>query len=246
MITLDDLDRKALDHFRGFVVKKDLVGIIKGGANVPAFVLEYLLANTCSTEDEEKLKEGMENVKSILRDHYINPEESSLIQSKLREKGRYKIIDKIQVELDPQRDRYWAYISNSNIKKDNISDELVKNHEKLLLGGIWAIIEMEYDPMITVGNTVYPFLVRDIKPIQLSTFDNSKISNVRKEFTKFVPMKNISKKTLIFLTLFLSFTLLNFYSYGQKSWVNDIHNEEMSLYEIQESFENYWEGKVTN
>ena len=95
MITLDDLDRKALDHFRGFVVKKDLVGIIKGGANVPAFVLEYLLANTCSTEDEEKLKEGMENVKSILRDHYINPEESSLIQSKLREKGRYKIIDKI-------------------------------------------------------------------------------------------------------------------------------------------------------
>lgn len=184
MITLDELDKKALEHFRGFVVKKDLVGIIKGGANVPAFVLEYLLANTCSTEDEVKLKEGMENVKNILRDHYINPEESTLIQSKLREKGRYKIIDKIHVELDPQRDRYWSYISNSNIKKANISDDLVKNHEKLLLGGIWAIIEMEYDPMITVGNTVYPFLVRDIKPIQLSTFDNSKISNVRKEFTK--------------------------------------------------------------
>jgi len=98
MIILDDLDKKALDHFRGFVVKKDLVGIIKGGANVPAFVLEYLLANTCSTEDEEKLKEGMENVKTILRNHYINPEESTLIQSKLREKGRYKIIDKISVE----------------------------------------------------------------------------------------------------------------------------------------------------
>lgn len=184
MITLDDLDKKALEHFRGFVVKKDLVGIIKGGANVPAFVLEYLLANTCSTEDETKLNEGMENVKTILRDHYINPEESTLIQSKLREKGRYKIIDKIHVELDPQRDRYWAYISNSNIKKANISDDLVKTHEKLLLGGIWAIIEMEYDPMITIGNTVYPFLVRDIKPIQLSTFDSTKISNVRKEFTK--------------------------------------------------------------
>ena len=166
------------------MVKKDLVGIIKGGANVPAFVLEYLLANTCSTEDEEKLKEGMENVKTILRNHYINPEESSLIQSKLREKGRYKIIDKISVELDPQRDRYWANISNSNIKKATISDDLVKSHEKLLLGGIWAIIEMEYNPMITVGNTVYPFLVRDIKPIQLSTFDNTKISEKRKEFTK--------------------------------------------------------------
>lgn len=184
MIILDELDKKALDHFRGFVVKKDLVGIIKGGANVPAFVLEYLLANTCSTEDEDKLKEGMENVKTILRNHYINPEESTLIQSKLREKGRYKIIDKISVDLDPQRDRYWANISNSNIKKANISDDLVKAHEKLLLGGIWAIIEMEYDPMITVGSTVYPFVVRDIKPIQLSSFDNSKISDKRKEFTK--------------------------------------------------------------
>ena len=184
MIVLDDLDKKALDYFRGFVVKKDLVGIIKGGANVPAFVLEYLLANTCSTEDEEKLKEGMENVKTILRNHYINPEESTLIQSKLREKGRYKIIDKISVELDPQRDRYWANISNSNIKKATISDDLVKSHEKLLLGGICAILDMEYDPMITVGNTVYPFLVRDIKPIQLSTFDNTKISEKRKEFTK--------------------------------------------------------------
>lgn len=183
MIVLDELDKKALNHFRGFVVKKDLVGIIKGGANVPAFVLEYLLANTCSTEDDEKLKEGMENVKKILRDHYINPEESTLIQSKLREKGRYKIIDKISVELEPQRDRYWANISNSNIKKANISDDLVNAHEKLLLGGIWAIIEMEYDPMITIGATVYPFVVRDIKPIQLSSFDNSKIIDKRKEYT---------------------------------------------------------------
>jgi ATP-dependent Lon protease len=183
MIILDDLDKKVLDHFRGYVVKKDLVGIIKGGANVPAFVLEYLLANTCSTEDEEKLKEGMENVKKILREHYVNPEESTLIQSKLREKGRFKIIDKISVDLDPQRDRYWANISNSNIKKANISDELVKAHEKLLLGGIWAIIEMEYDPMITIGSTVFPFVVREIKPIQLSSFDNSKVADKRKEFT---------------------------------------------------------------
>ena len=183
MIQLDELDKKALENFRGFVVRKDLVGIIKGGANVPAFVLEYLLANTCSTEDEEKLKEGMENVKTILSNHYVNPEESTLIQSKLREKGRYKIIDKISVELDPQKDRYWANISNSNIKKANIGDDLVKSHEKLLLGGIWAIIDMEYDPMIREGNTVYPFLVRSINPIQLSRFDNSKIAEKRKEFT---------------------------------------------------------------
>jgi ATP-dependent Lon protease len=101
MIILDDLDKKALDLFRGFVVKKDLVGIIKGGANVPAFVLEYLLANTCSTENEEKLKEGMENVKTILRNHYVNPEESTLIQSKLRERGRYKIIVPLTLSILP-------------------------------------------------------------------------------------------------------------------------------------------------
>lgn len=181
---VDDLDKKALEHFRGYVVRKDLAILIKGGANVPAFVLEYLLANTCSTEDEAKINEGIENVKNVLRDHYVNPEESTLIQSKLRERGRHKIIDKISVDLDPQKDRYWASISNSNIKKANISDELVKKHEKMLLGGIWAIIDMEYDPMITVGNTVYPFVVKGIQPIQLSSFDGGRVTEKRKEFTK--------------------------------------------------------------
>jgi len=183
-MVLDLLDKKALEHFRGYVVKKDLAVLIKGGANVPTFVLEYLLANTCSTEDENKINEGLENVKKILHDHYVNPEESTLIQSKLRDKGRYSIIDKISVELDPQRDRFWATISNSNIKKANISDELVKKHEKMLLGGIWAIIEMEYDPMISIGSTVYPFVVKDIKPIQLSSFDNKNFELKRKEFTR--------------------------------------------------------------
>lgn len=181
---LDSLDKKALEHFRGFVVRKDLATTIKGGANVPTFVLEYLLANSCSTDDETKISEGIENVKKILRDHYVNPEESSLIQSKLREKGTYKIIDKISVDLDPKVDHYWASISNSNIRKANISDQLVRQHEKMLLGGIWAIIDMEYDPMITVGSSSYPFVVKDVKPIQLSSFDNEKIASKRKEFTK--------------------------------------------------------------
>lgn len=181
---IDNLDQKALEHFRGYVVRKDLAPLIKGGANVPTFVLEYLLANTCSTEDEEKINAGMDNVKNVLHDHYVNPEESTLIQSKLREKGRYKIIDKISVDLDPQRDRYWASISNSNIKKANISDELVKKHEKMLLGGIWAIIDMEYDPMISIGSTVFPFVVKDINPIQLSSFDAGRLAEKRKEFSK--------------------------------------------------------------
>ena len=95
MIELNALDQKLLDNFRGFVVKKDLVRSVKVGANVPVFVLEYLIANSCSTDDEEKIRLGMENVKKILSEHYVNPEESNLIQSRIREKGSYKIIDKI-------------------------------------------------------------------------------------------------------------------------------------------------------
>ena len=184
MAVLNDLDIKLLEHFRGYVVRKDLVLSLKVGANVPVFVLEYLIANSCSTDDEEQIRKGMENVKKVLSEHYVNPEESSLIHSKIREKGRYKIIDKISVELDSKKDIYWAKLQNSNIKNGNIVDSLVKQHEKMLMGGIWAIIDVEYDPDIKIGQNIYPFVISDIKPIQLSTFDNSKIINKRKEFTK--------------------------------------------------------------
>lgn len=184
MAVLNELDFKLLDHFRGYVVRKDLVHSVKVGANVPVFVLEYLIANSCSTNDEEKIHIGMENVKKILSQHYVNPEESSLIHSKIREKGRYKIIDKISVELDSKKDIYWAKLQNSNIKNGNIHDELVKEHDKMLMGGIWAIIDVEYDPDIKIGQNIFPFVITEIKPIQLSSFDNSKIINKRKEFTK--------------------------------------------------------------
>ena len=184
MLELNDLDRKLLEHFRGYVVKKDLVRSVKVGANVPVFVLEYLIANSCSTDDEEQISKGMENVKKVLSEHYVNPEESSLIHSKIREKGRYKIIDKISVSLDSKKDMYWAALLNSNIKNGNISDDLVKQHEKMLLGGIWAIIDVDYDPDIKIGSNIFPFVITEIKPIQLSTFDNQKVIDKRKEFTK--------------------------------------------------------------
>ncbi|HAS3953739.1 TPA: protease Lon-related BREX system protein BrxL [Vibrio cholerae] len=184
MAVLNDLDHKLLEHFRGYVVKKDLVRMVKVGANVPVFVLEYLIANSCSTDDEEKIKVGMENVKKILSEHYVNPEESSLIHSKIREKGRFKIIDKISVKLDSKKDIYWAQLQNSNINNGIIRDGLVKEHEKMLMGGIWAIIDVEYDPDIRIGQNIYPFVVTNIKPIQLSTFDNSKIIQKRNEFSR--------------------------------------------------------------
>jgi ATP-dependent Lon protease len=184
MAELNHLDKKLLEQFKGYVVKKDLVRSVKVGENVPVFVLEYLIANSCSTDDEEQIQKGMDNVKKVLADHYISPEESSLIHSKIREKGRYKIIDKISVDLDSKKDMYWASLLNSNIKDANINDALVKQHEKMLLGGIWAIIDIEYDPGIKIGSNIFPFVVTDIKPIQLSSFDNHKVIEKRKEFSK--------------------------------------------------------------
>jgi len=183
-IILDDLDKKLIDNFRGFVVKKDLVRELKLGANVPIFVLEYLLANSCSTFDEKQITKGISNVKSILHDHYINPKEGNLIQSKIREKGKYTIIDKIEVTLDANKDRYWARLFNSNIKQANINDALVVAHEKLLLGGIWAIIDIGYDPEIKIGNKTYPFVIKGIKPIQLASFNLPQFMEKREKFTK--------------------------------------------------------------
>ena len=183
-IVLDQLDEKLLEYFRGFVVKKDLVQLLKVGENVPVFVLEYLIANSCSTNDEETIKKGLDNVKRILSDHYVNPEESALIHAKIKNEGSYKIIDKVSVELDSRKDTYWAKLQNSNIKNANISESLVRQHEKMMLGGIWAIIEMRYDPNIVIGSTIYPFVVEDIKPIQLSNFENANFVRNRSHFTK--------------------------------------------------------------
>lgn len=178
-----ELDHKLLDLFQGYVVRKDLVRGLKGQSNVPVFVLEYLLANSCSTDDEDKIKEGVANVQRILHDHYVIPDEADLLQAKIKENGHYKIIDKITVRLDPTRDKYWAQISNLNVRDANIDDSIVRLHEKLMTGGIWAIIDMEYDPSQVIGNKIYPFVVGKIRPIQLSNFDDARIRKFRHDFT---------------------------------------------------------------
>ncbi len=178
-----DLDYKLLDLFKGYVVRKDIVRSVKGGANVPVFVLEYLLANSCSTDDEQKIQEGIDNVKRVLREHYVNPDEANLIQAKIREQGSYKVIDKISVRLDAAKDKYWAELSNINIREANIADELVSQHEKMMMGGIWAVIDIDYDSSMFIGKKIYPFVVSKIRPIQLSNFDDQKVCKSRSEFT---------------------------------------------------------------
>ncbi len=179
-----DLDYKLLDLYRGLVVRKDVVRSVKGGANVPVFVLEYLLANSCSTDDEEKIKAGVANVKKVLHDHYVDPDQANLVQMKIRERGTYKIIDKISVKLDSHSDKYWAQLSNLNINDANISDSLVTEHEKMMTGGIWAVIDVDYDPEFCVINKKkHPFIISKIRPIQLSNFDEDKLARTRQHFS---------------------------------------------------------------
>jgi ATP-dependent Lon protease len=180
---IDEIDKKLLDNFRGYVVRKDLAPKIKAGANVPVFVLEYLLANSCSTDNEEEIQKGVDNVKKILEEHYITPDKGNLIQAIIKNKSQYKIIDRIEVRLDSQYDIYRANLLNSGIRDANISESLVMKHEKSLMGGIWAIIDIGYNPEIVVNNKIFPFVIDSIKPIQLSSFSISDIKRVRPIFT---------------------------------------------------------------
>lgn len=122
-------------------------------------------------------------MKNVLRKHYVNPDEANLIQAKIREEGTYKVIDKISVRLDASKDKYWAELSNLNIRDANIDDRIVTEHEKMMMGGIWAIVDITYDSTMAIGSKLYPFVVSKVRPIQLSSFDMSRISNNRKNFT---------------------------------------------------------------
>lgn len=139
-----DLDRKLNDIFSGRVVRKDLTKLMKEGANVPVYVLEYLLGMYAATDDEDNIREGIERVKKILSENFVRPDEAEKIKSKIREQGQYSIIDKISVTLNAKIDTYEAEFSNLGLKGVPISPNYVKEYDKLLAGGIWCMLKMEY------------------------------------------------------------------------------------------------------
>jgi len=145
-MSTEDVDRKALDIFPGRVVRKDLVQDIKSGVNVPTYVLEYLVGQYCATDDTESIDEGIETVKEILSKHYVRPDEAEFVKSEVRERGRYRVIDKISVHLDEDQDAYSGSFVNLGLSNVEINEHLVSKHPKLLGGGVWAIIDLEYRP----------------------------------------------------------------------------------------------------
>ncbi|MDE6589668.1 MAG: BREX system Lon protease-like protein BrxL, partial [Oscillospiraceae bacterium] len=202
------LDEKILDNFPGKVVRKDLTSLMKKGANVPTYVLEYLLGMYCATNDEDAIEIGLGKIRRILSENYVRPDQSEYIKSKIREDGQYTIIDKITVELDEREDKYVARFANLNMDPFEVSSDLVVHNEKLLVGGIWCIVRIEYiglgrdggqedDYDVDIfGNkkkkkvrrkrSKYesPFEIASLKPIQMPNLDLDEIRDARQNFTK--------------------------------------------------------------
>ena len=176
----DSLDDKLNRVFAGRVVRKDLVRRVKVGANVPAFVLEFLLGKYCASADPMAIEMGMQVVNDTLRDNYIRPDESTKAQVLVKKKGKHTFIDKVKVKLVDSQ--YWAEVVNFGHQYVHIPDTYVHQYERLLTGGIWAQIDMafQYDEE-TKGK--YPFWIEKLTPIQLATFDMEEYRKIRSEFT---------------------------------------------------------------
>lgn len=190
---MDELDEKLNKYFAGKVVRKDLTKKIKEGANVPVYVLEYLLGMYCATSDESAINDGVETVKKILADNFVRPDEAEKIKSKIRERGIYTVIDKITVKLNERQDIYQAEFSNLGIKDALIGEDFVKKYEKLLVGGIWCIVKVTYhspedDEFMSEHDkrkkNRIPFEVASLEPIQLPNMDLQNLFDERNKFTK--------------------------------------------------------------
>ena len=177
------IEEKLRNHFAGKIVRKDLTKRIKEGANVPVYVLEYLLGMYCSTFEEKDIEEGVQNVKNILAENYVRPDESQKIVSKLRELGSYTVIDKVSVKLNFKTDVYEAEFSNLGIKNVPISEEYPKEYERLLCGGIWCIIRLEYFYNES-DKSHCPFIINKLTPIQMPGLNIEELKAARKNFTK--------------------------------------------------------------
>jgi len=178
---MSELDDKINQHFAGLVVRKDLVKTVKGNAIVPSYVLEYLLGQYCATNDEATIQSGIETVKEILRKHYVHRNETGLVRSTIKEKGRHKVIDRISVALNDKDDVYEAEFANLGIKKVLIDASTVKAHSKLLVGGVWCIADIEY--AFTEDKDASPWILASLKPIQMSHFDFDGYVAARKQFS---------------------------------------------------------------
>lgn len=177
------INKKLRQYFDGKIVRKDLTKSIKEGANVPIYVLEFLLGQYCSSDDAEIIEDGVKTVKKILSENFVRPDEAQKVLSNLRERGSYTVIDRITAKLNIKEDRYEAEFSNLGIKGILLEPEYVSKYDRLLCGGIWCIVQLEYEYM-EEDKRSNPIRVRKLTPIQMPHIELSEIKEARGYFTK--------------------------------------------------------------
>ena len=165
---MDELDNKLLAEFDGKVVRKDLLHRIKKGTNIPTFVLEFLLARYCASDDEAEIQAGLEAVLETLHDNYVRPDEANAAQSRVATKGKHQFIDKVHVRYVEKEKRHWAGLENFNSQRIAINEKFYRDNERLLEGGIWAELTVAHNE---IEDDDYAFFIEDLKPIQLSRFN---------------------------------------------------------------------------
>ncbi|WP_411869222.1 BREX system Lon protease-like protein BrxL [Vulcanococcus limneticus] len=175
------LDQKILEHFPGLVVRKDLTTELKQNAVVPTYVLEYLLGQHCATDDPALISEGLESVRRILAKHYVHRNQAELVKSTIKDKGSHKVIDKITVTFNEKGGFHEVEFTNLGIKKVPIEDSYVKRYPKLLVGGIWAITDVEYE--LPTDPKASPWQIAGVKPIQVAGVDHDEFLKARAQFT---------------------------------------------------------------
>lgn len=195
----EELRRKLRENFDGRIVRKDLTKKIKEGANVPVYVLEFLLGQYCSSDDEEIIEQGVQNVKHILADNFVRPDEAQKVLSQLRRNGSHTIIDMVTVHLDIKKDCFFAEFSNLGLSNVPITDDYPEKYDRLLCGGIWCIVQLEYEsegdstfgmedfdsePRQKKQKDVSPISIRKLTPIQMPHIDIEEVRTGRKAFTQ--------------------------------------------------------------
>lgn len=180
---MPELDQKATSVFAGKVVRKDLVRKVKVGANVPVFVLEYLLGKYCATNDPAAIDAGLKVVNNTLSSNFVRPDEANKAQSMVKDKGKHTFIDKVQVRYVSEDDKYWAELKNFGHKYVHIPEHFLREYDRLLMGGIWAQLDIRHSFDEDQKGKRSPFWIDSLKPIQLATFDLDEYRACRNQFT---------------------------------------------------------------
>lgn len=178
---MNELDQKLTATFDGKVLRKDLLHRIKKGTNVPTFVLEFLLARFCASDDQAEMDAGMEAVLASLQDNYVKPDEANAAQSKVATKGKHRFIDKVHVRYVEKEKRHWASLENFNSQRIAIGEKFYRDNDRLLEGGIWAEVTLAHN---AIEEDDYAFYIEDLRPIQISRFDFDRYCDGRNQFTR--------------------------------------------------------------